>query len=113
MNDALDKAGLVSLPVGRHNLQHTRWRRARPFTADKVVRDWKQRRLRQAWALYPSSDPDWFRFSAFMRVGIVKPARLEHVSLLVQESEQDIRAELIRKVNSELRRAQGEPHAEA
>lgn len=48
-----------------------------------------------------------------MRVGIVKPARLEHVSLLVQESEQDIRAELIRKVNSELRRAQGEPHAEA
>ena len=113
LNDALDKAGLVSLPVGRHNLQHTRWRHARPFTADTVVHDWKQRRLRQAWALYPSSDPDWFRFSAFMRGGIVEPARLEHVSLLVQEAEHDILAELTRKVNWELRGEQGEPQAEA
>ena len=67
LNDELDHAGLVSLPIGRHSLMHTRWRHARPFTAEPMVRAWARRRLRMYWEAFIGPGDDWVDFSASSR----------------------------------------------
>ena len=38
LNDKLEHASWVSLPIGRHSLMHGRWPHARPFAAEPMVR---------------------------------------------------------------------------
>lgn len=103
LNDALDRAGLVSLPIGRHSLQHGRWRHARPFTAAKAVREWNERSLRRLWALCASTDTDWSRFARFIdglpRVG----GALEHLALLIQATPRDRLFDALNETNRRLR----------
>ena len=67
INDRLDQAGCVSLPIGRHSLMHCRWRHARPFAAVPMVRVWARQRMEQYWAAFPGPGDDWVDFTASSR----------------------------------------------
>lgn len=85
LNDWLDSRSLVSLPVGRHSLMHTRWAYARPFTTYQEVRRWKETRLRAGWRSYSehTSSTAWADFGAYLRLALGDAHEEELLALVV------------------------------
>ena len=105
LNDSLDQAGLVSLPIGRHSLMHGRWRHARPFTAEPLVRAWSRQRLRGYWEAFTVPGDDWVDFSASSRK-LAGPDRtdLAELALRLQTAPADAFFDGLNEANARLRR---------
>ena len=110
LNDSLDKAGMVSLPVGRHSLMHTRWSYARPFTSQPLVHVWARQRLRAHWEAFDGPGDDWVDFADSARRHI-HPDRtdLAELALRLQTAPGDMVFESLNEANRKLHRREKEP----
>jgi len=112
LNDRLDEAKQVSLPIGRHSLMYGHWNYARPYTAAPVVWAWAQGRLAAAWSRHSESLPsaDWVHFAPTLRrlADEQQAAALEELTRQLQDVAPDHLLEMIREVNASLAEWRGE-----
>ena len=106
LNDKLEHAGWVSLPIGRHSLMHGRWPHARPFAAEPMVRVWARQRLQKCWEAFSGPGDDWVDFSASSRSSVGEDRTdLAELALGLQTVPRDSVFEGLREANAEMHKA--------